>query len=89
MGHFQNRLVFLSGGMVYMTETDDYANWFRASATKLLVTDPVGIGSSAVDTQNIEHISSHNRDLLLVSPNGQFKIDGNSAVSKYAKSILL
>ncbi len=87
MGHFQNRLVFLSGGMVYMTETDDYANWFRASAIKLLVTDPVGIGSSAVDTQNIEHISSHNRDLLLVSPNGQFKIDGNSAVTPQSVSM--
>ena len=87
LGHFQNRIVFLSAGMVFMSETDDYENWFKASAIKLLVTDPVGIGSSAVDTQNIERISSHNRDLLLISPNGQFKIDGNTAVTPQSVSM--
>jgi len=87
LGHFQNRLVFLSAGMVFMSETDDYDNWFKASAIKLLVTDPVGIGSSAVDTQNIERISSHNRDLLLIAPNGQFKIDGNIAVTPQSVSM--
>lgn len=87
LGHFQNRLVFLSTGMVFMTETDDYENWFKASALKLLVTDPIGIGSSAVDTQNIERISSHNRDLLLIAPNGQFKIDGNIAITPQSVSM--
>ena len=87
LGHFQNRLVFLSAGMVFMSETDDYENWFKASAIKLLVTDPVGIGSSAVDTQNIERISSHNRDLLLIAPDGQFKIDGNTAVTPQSVSM--
>ena len=87
LGHFQNRIVFLSAGMVFMSETDDYENWFKASAIKLLVTDPVGIGSSAVDTQNIERISSHNRDLLLIAPNGQFKIDGNIAVTPQSVSM--
>lgn len=87
LGHFQNRLVFLSAGQVFMTETDDYDNWFKASALKLLVTDPIGIGSSAVDTQNIERISSHNRDLLLIAPDGQFKIDGNTAITPQSVSM--
>jgi hypothetical protein len=87
IGHFQNRLVFIAGGQIFMTETDDYDNWFRASALKLLVTDPVGIGSNAVDTEEIEHISSHNRDLLLVSPNGQFKISGTEAVTPQTVSM--
>ncbi len=87
LGHFQNRLTFLSAGQAFMTETDDYENWFKASAIKLLVTDPIGIGSSAVDTQNIERVSSHNRDMLLISPNGQFKIDGTVAITPQSVSM--
>ncbi len=87
LGHFQNRLVFASKGMVFMSETEDYENWFKASAVKLLVTDPVGIGSNAVDTDDIDHISSHNKDLLLISPNGQFKIDGSVAVTPQSVSM--
>ncbi len=87
LGHFQNRLVFIANGQVFMTETDDYLNWWKASALKLLVTDPIAIGSSAVDTDDIERVSSHNRDMLLVSPNGQFKIDGNIAVTPQSVSM--
>jgi len=87
IGQFQNRLVFLAKGSVYMSETDDYGNWFKASAIKLLVTDPVGITSSAADTEAIQHISSHNRDMLLVAANGQFKIDGNVAVTPQTVSM--
>tara|TARA_B110000090_G_C13390768_1_gene449364 strand:+ start:1268 stop:3661 length:2394 start_codon:yes stop_codon:yes gene_type:complete len=87
IGHFQNRLVVASKGMVFMTETDDYDNWWKASALKLLVSDPVSIGSSAVDTENIERITNHNRDLMLISPNGQFKIDGNVAVTPQSVSM--
>lgn len=87
LGQFQNRVVFLADGSVYMSETDDYTNWFKASAVKLLVTDPVGITSSAVDTEAIEHISSHNRDMMLIAPNGQFKIDGNVAVTPQTVSM--
>ena len=87
IGHFQNRLVVASKGMVFMTETDDYDNWWKASALKLLVSDPVSIGSSAVDTEDIERITNHNRDLLLISPNGQFKIDGNVAVTPQSVSM--
>lgn len=87
IGHFQNRLVFIANGQIFMTETDDYENWFRASAVKLLVSDPIGLGSNAVDTEEIEHISSHNRDLLLVSPNGQFKVSGTQAVTPQTVSM--
>ena len=87
IGHFQNRLVVASKGMVFMTETDDYDNWWKASALKLLVSDPVSIGSSAVDTEDIERITNHNRDLMLISPNGQFKIDGNVAVTPQSVSM--
>ena len=87
LGQFQNRIVFLAGGSVYMSETDEYTNWFKASAIKLLVTDPIGITSSAVDTEAIEHISSHNRDMMLIAPNGQFKIDGDVAITPQTVSM--
>ena len=78
---FQTRLVFLTKENVSMTETDNSSNWFKNSAIKTLVTDPIGISSSAVDVDSLSYITPHNRDLLISSANSQFKIDGSVAVT--------
>lgn len=81
MGYFQKRLCIAAGNSVYMTETDDEENWFRQSAVKLLVTDPIGVSTSAIGADEILHIVPHNRDLMCITSNAQFKIDGSQAVT--------
>jgi hypothetical protein len=89
MNYFQNRLVFLSDDEVHMTETDDLDNWWKASAIQTLVTDPIGIKSSAPDVDVLQQATAHNKDLLVLAQNGQFKIDGKVAVTPQTVSMQL
>ncbi len=89
IAYFQKRLVFAVGNTVVMSETDDPKNFFRESALQLLATDPVSIASSATNVDVIDQILSHNKDLLLIASNGQFKIDGDRPVTPQTVSMTL
>lgn len=89
IGQFQKRLVFLSDNDVEMTVTDNLYMWWKQSALQLLVTDPIGITGNSVGTDVIQHIVEHNRDLLAISSNGQFKIDGTVGVTPQTVSMPL
>lgn len=89
MGYFQKRLVVVADNAVYMTETEDLENWFRQSAVNLLVTDPIGITTSELGTDKILHLVPHNRDLLCITSNSQFKISGEVAVTPETVSMPL
>jgi hypothetical protein len=89
IGYFQKRLVVVSGNGVYMTETDDLLNWFKQSAIQLLVTDPIGVTTSELATDVILHLIPHNRDLLVITSNSQFKISGSEAITPSTVSMPL
>ncbi len=89
MGYFQKRLVIVSENNVIMTESDDLANWWRQSAVQLLVTDPVSIASSELGTDKLRYLVSHNRDLLVIASNAQFKIRGTEAVTPQSTTMAL
>ena len=89
VGYFQKRLVFLSDDNVVMSETDDLPNFWKQSAVQLIVTDPVTIASSATGIDTLQHIVSHNRDLMIVASNAQFKIVGTEAVTPQTISMAL
>lgn len=89
MGYFQKRLVVASENGVYMTETDELGNWFRQSAVQLLVTDPCGVTTSELGTDKILHLVPHNRDLLVITSNSQFKISGETAITPETVSMPL
>jgi len=89
LGHFQNRLVFLSDNELYMSETDDLYNWWKQSAIQLLLTDPVGLASNAEGVDGLKHVIGHNRDMMVVAGNGQFKVSGDVAVSPQTVSMTM
>ncbi len=89
MSYFQKRLVVMAEDTVSMSETDDLYNWWKASAVQLLVTDPVSVASSAPNIDALHSITTHNRDLLVVAANGQFKINGTEAVTPQTVSMPL
>jgi hypothetical protein len=89
IGYFQKRLVFVSGNNTIMSETDDELNFWRQSAVQLLVTDPVSISSSELGTDTLLHLVPHNRDLLIISSNSQFKLSGSEAVTPQTASMPL
>jgi hypothetical protein len=89
MGYFQKRLVAVSENAAYMTETDDLLNWFRQSAVNLLVTDPIGVTTSELGADKILHLVPHNKDLLCITRNSQFKISGSVAITPETVSMPL
>lgn len=89
IGYFQKRLVFVAENAVYMTETADLLNWFRQSAVQLLVTDPIAVTTSELGADKLLHILPHNRDLLCIASNSQFKISGSDAITPETVSMPL
>lgn len=89
LGYFQKRLVVASENAVYMTETDDLLNWFKQSAVQLLVSDPIGVTTSELGSDKILHIVPHNRDMLVITSNSQFKISGTEALTPQTVSMPL
>lgn len=89
ISYFQSRLVFVSDTDVHMTVTKQLNDWWKQSAVRLLETDPIEIASSAAGVDVIKHIIPHNRDMLFVSSNAQFKIAGDVAVTPKTVSLQL
>lgn len=89
ISYMQKRLVVLSGNEVSMSKTDDIFNWWKSSAVQLLVTDPISIASSATGIDRLEHIVPHNKDLLILASNAQFKIPGDTPVTPETVSMPL
>jgi hypothetical protein len=89
LGYFQKRLVVVAENAVYMTETDDLRNWFRQSAVALLVTDPIEVTTSELGADKLLHLVPHNRDLLCIASNSQFKLTGTVALTPETVSMPL
>lgn len=89
ISYFQKRLVIVSENTVAMSRTDDLYNFFKKSAVQLLVTDPIGVASTSTEVDFLKHVISHNRDLMFVARNGQFKIDGSVAITPQTVSMPL
>ena len=89
IGYFHKRLMFVTENATVMSEADDEINFWKQSAVKLLVNDPVSVASSAVGVDKIAHVIPHNKDMLLIASNGQFKISGGSPITPETTSMSL
>ena len=87
--YFQKRLVFASGVNVNTTQTDSTRLWWQSSVLSLLVTDPVRVATSATDVDDIKYILPHNKDMLFVTANGQFKLSGAAALTPQTVALTL
>ena len=78
---FKNRLCFLSGENVIMSETGMYYNFFPTTVTDILPSDPIDV---AVDTNNVailKHSVTFNDSVLLFSNGSQFNLKAQSVIS--------
>lgn len=89
VGQFQKRLVVLADDQVFMSETQNLFGFWKQTALKTIVTDPVGIASSAAGIDKLRRLSNHNKDLMIIASNGQFKITGSEAVTPETVSMPL
>lgn len=89
ISQFQKRLVILSDNDIDMSRTDNLYNFWKRSAVNLLVTDPIGVTSNATGIDILRYVIEHNRDLMMISSNAQFKIDGTQGITPQTVSMSL
>jgi len=84
---FQNRLMLVTGDIVQTSRGDNLFSFWRRTATQLLSTDPVSITSNASTGEAFTSINTHNRDIILFSKSGQYRIAGNVPLAPTTASL--
>ena len=92
---YSDRLGFLSGSNVIMTEFTEAFNFFRTTALTLLDTAPIDVqvsgqsGGGALSSPTLIHAATHNEDLLLFTNRNQFVLSGGDILSPQSVSVRL
>jgi hypothetical protein len=84
---FRNRLGFVSDENVNFSRSGDFFNFFRATVTDLLPTDPIDVAVSHVKVSLLRHAVPFSESLLLFSDQTQFIVSGAEALSPATISI--
>jgi len=84
---FRDRLGFLSGENISLSETGEYFNFFRTTVTQLLGTDPVDVRASHNKVSNLYSAVPFSRNLLLFSDKTQFMLTGGDVLTPASVSI--
>lgn len=82
MGLFQERLYFISGEWITFSETEDYWDFFKKSATTELVTDPINKPANNNEVSSLKYAVQHNRDLIVFADDAQFRISGRNPITQ-------
>lgn len=91
MIEFQERLVFLHGRQVSMSQAQDILNFFFQTATAQLDDDPINVvPTSGRRSNTMRHAVISNRDLVIYADNdAQFTISGRTKLTPQTASIPL
>jgi len=69
---FRNRLGFISGDNIIMSETGIYENFFRTTVTDLLETDPIDVAVDTNHVANLKYAVPFNQNLVVFGTHAQF-----------------
>jgi hypothetical protein len=91
MIEFQERLVFLHGREVTMSQAQDVSNFFLQTATALLDDDTIHVvPTTGRKNATMRHAVSYNRDLVIFSDaDAQFTISGRTKLTPGSASVAL
>tara|TARA_R100000655_G_scaffold94765_1_gene136328 strand:- start:15073 stop:17610 length:2538 start_codon:yes stop_codon:yes gene_type:complete len=84
---FKNRLVFLSGENVILSETGEYFNFFRTTLAQLVDADPVDVAVGGTAVSNLKHAVPFSNRLILFSETSQFSLQGEDTITPLNASI--
>ena len=83
----RNRLGLAADENVVFSRAGDFFNFFRASATQLLDTDPIDVAVSHTKVSIIRHAIPFNETLLLFSDQTQFQLGASDLLTPATVSI--
>jgi len=78
---YRNRLGFISGDNIIMSETGIYENFFRTTVTDLLDTDPIDVAVDTNSVANLKYAVPFNENLVVFGTHAQYIMGGDKALT--------
>ncbi len=84
---FENRLVFLSGENVILSEVGEYFNFFRTTTAQILDSGVIDLAVGGTEVSNLKHAIPFSSRLILFSDTNQFSLQSDQGLSPLSTSI--
>ena len=84
---YRNRLGFISGDNIIMSETGIYENFFRTTVTDLLDTDVVDVAVDTNSVANLKYAIPFNQNLLVFGSHAQYILGGEKPLTPSTASL--
>lgn len=84
---FQDRLTIVSNGVVFMSKSGDYFNWFRASSLQVSDDDPCEMYALGTEDDIITKTVTYNKALFLFGNRNQYVISGTQPITSRTANI--
>ena len=86
--YHQNRLGFMAGENLILSEVSEFFNFFRTTVLDLLDSDPIDVAASSPRIGKITAAIPFNRDLILFTPTSQMVLRGSEVLTPKTISIV-
>ena len=87
LGAFQNRLLVGSGGVLAVSKTEDFLNFFRSTVLTLPANDPFEMLPQGSEDDELFHGTLYDQDLVIFGKKRQYVISGNLALTPTAANM--
>ena len=84
---FKNRLGFIYGNNILMSEVNEYGNFFRTTVTQLVDSDPIDVGVGSAGFVNLNYSVVTSSRLILFSDREQYALKGEDLLTNSTISI--
>lgn len=85
---FQDRLVIVANGVVFLSKTGDYFNWFRDSAITIKDDDPIEVYALGAEDDIIRRSVTYSKDLFMFGERKQYAISGRVALTPKTAAVM-
>jgi hypothetical protein len=84
---YRNRLGFITGDNIVMSETGIYENFFRTTVTDLLPTDPIDVSVDTNTVANLKYAIPFNQNLLIFGTHAQYILGSDKPLTPDTASL--
>lgn len=84
---YRNRLAFLAGDNVVMSETGEFFNFFVTTVTTLVDSDPIDVAASTTRSSLLQHAVVFTGGILLFSDQAQFSLEHDTVLANSTVSV--
>lgn len=84
---YRNRMTFLSGDNVIMSEANEFFNFFLTTVTTGIDSDPIDVAASGVKDTVLYGYAVYNGGLVLFSTKSQFKLEHDTVLANSTVSL--